>query len=189
VPGTFARLQECTVGVLGSGGLGSHVAAALVRSGVGHLILADPDRVEISNLNRQLFFCDQVGLFKVEALAQTLRRITPFVRLSLHAERITPAKLTSRLGGADLLIEALDAADEKARLIESWLLQQPEKYIVCASGLGGYGRSEDLLVRRMGRLILCGDGTRDARSGLSAGRVGAVAHLQANLAVELLMEG
>ncbi len=61
----------------------------LVRSGVRRLVLADFDRVEEGNLNRQLYFADQLGRLKVEALSETLRRIEPDVELTLVAEPIT----------------------------------------------------------------------------------------------------
>jgi sulfur carrier protein ThiS adenylyltransferase len=187
VPGTFERLRQSSVGILGAGGLGSNVAAALVRAGVGRLIVADHDRVEISNLNRQHFFLDQVGKPKVEALAETLSRINPHIQLTLHEKRVTPANIAELFDPIDILVEALDGAAEKALLIESWLLQRPEDYIVAASGLAGYGDSDKLVTRRLGRMILCGDGEKDAAMGLCAPRVGAVAHLQANAVIEFLL--
>ncbi|MRR13578.1 hypothetical protein EG835_14255, partial [bacterium] len=66
-----ARLARARVAVLGCGGLGSNAAAMLVRSGVGELALVDFDVVEQANLNRQLFFVDQIGVPKVGALATT----------------------------------------------------------------------------------------------------------------------
>lgn len=187
VPGTFERLQQACVGILGVGGLGSNVAASLVRAGVGRLILADHDMVERSNLNRQLFFQDQIGRRKVDAMAETLLRINPKVDLICHRARITPDNLRETFDRADLLVEALDAAKEKALLIEAWLMQMPDRMIVAASGLAGYGKTEDLTVRRVGRMIVCGDGQSDAAQGLCASRVGIVAQMQANTAVEILL--
>jgi sulfur carrier protein ThiS adenylyltransferase len=187
VPGSFDTLKGCTVGIAGAGGLGSNVAAALARAGVGHLILADPDRVELSNLNRQLFFCDQVGRLKVDALAESLRRINPYLTLTLHRERIRPSSVMDVFGRADLLVEAFDSAGEKAMIIEAWRAARPDRYIVAASGLAGYGRTECLDVVRTGFLILCGDGESDQSMGLNACRVGIVANMQANVAVELLV--
>ena len=61
------------IGIAGVGGIGSNVALNLVRSGVMQLKLIDFDRVEPGNLNRQFYFADQIGLFKVEALKINLR--------------------------------------------------------------------------------------------------------------------
>jgi sulfur carrier protein ThiS adenylyltransferase len=188
VPGTFEKLKQAKVGILGAGGLGSNVAAALVRAGVGHLIVADHDHVETSNLNRQLFFLDQVGRPKVEALAETLTRINPYVELILHRLRITPLNILTVFGEVDILVEALDQASEKASLIEAWLVQRPDGFIVAASGLAGFGDTERLEVKRVGRMILCGDGEKDAAMGLCASRVGAVAHMQANAVIEFLLK-
>ena len=187
VPGSAARLKRCTVGIVGAGGLGSNAAHALVRAGVGRLIAADPDGVELSNLNRQLFFRDQAGRPKVEALAETLGRISPQCTLDFHAVRITPDNLLRFFGEADLLIEALDRAESKAELIEAWLRQTSGRYIVAASGLAGIGKTEDLKVRRLGRLILCGDGLSDMATGLCSARVALVASMQANIALSLLL--
>ncbi len=188
VKGAFERLKRCTIGIMGAGGLGSNVASGMVRAGVGHLIVADPDRVEISNLNRQLFFVDQVGMLKVEALAETLKRINPYATIETEATRVTPANMPEIFSDADLLIEALDVAEEKALLIETWMMQRPENRVVGASGIAGAGNTRGLEVRKMGRLYICGDGSSDLSMGLSAGRVGIVAQMQVNTAVELFLE-
>ena len=159
----------------------------LVRAGVGRLILADHDRVELSNLNRQAFFHDQAGLSKVEALAANLRRIHPRVDLDLNEIRLDRDNLIEVMGGADLLVEALDDARAKAEIIETWMRSCPGKPVVGASGLAGYGASDAIGITRMGRLVVVGDGTRDCSEGLCAGRVMAVAALQANEAIALLM--
>ncbi len=65
------------IGIAGAGGIGSNVAVNLVRSSASALKIVDFDRVELSNLNRQFYFHDQIGRFKVEALAENLRRIRP----------------------------------------------------------------------------------------------------------------
>ncbi|MFH2001974.1 MAG: sulfur carrier protein ThiS adenylyltransferase ThiF [Planctomycetota bacterium] len=187
VIGSFETLQKSVVGILGAGGLGSNAAAALVRAGVGTLIIADPDAVEVHNLNRQLYFLDQVGMRKVEALAVTLKRINPYVSLRVHSVEVTPENLISIFNDADLLIEALDLAATKARLIEAWLVRKDHAFVVAASGLAGIGRNTSLDEKRMNRLIVCGDGQSPETMGLCAGRVGAVANMQANAAVEILL--
>ena len=60
-PAVLAVLRQSSVGIAGAGGLGSNVAVALARAGVGRLVIADFDRIEPSNLNRQQYFVDQVG--------------------------------------------------------------------------------------------------------------------------------
>ena len=189
VPGMTARLARCSVGIAGCGGLGSNVAVALTRAGVGHLILADFDKVEPSNLNRQSFFHRDIGRSKVEAIADQLRAIHPAIFLDLFDREVTPDNTAEIFGGADLLVEAFDDATAKVRLIEAWTKAFPDRPIVCGNGLAGYGRTEELKVVRTGRIVFCGDMESDMAMGLSAPRVLAVAAMQANLAVELLMEG
>ena len=72
-----ARLSHASVAICGLGGLGSNIAIALARAGVGHLHLIDFDRIDISNLNRQQYFVRQLGLFKTEALRDNLKEIAP----------------------------------------------------------------------------------------------------------------
>ena len=83
------RLAQCHVAVIGCGGLGSNAAAMLARAGVLELTLIDFDVVEESNLNRQMFFRDQLGMPKTEALAATLRRIRDDLTLHVLQQRVT----------------------------------------------------------------------------------------------------
>lgn len=187
VSGSTAILAAATVGVAGCGGLGSNAAVALVRAGVGRLILVDGDLVEPSNLNRQHYFQRDLGRLKVEALADHLRAIHPAVALELHPHALTAAEVPRVFAGADLLLEAFDRADAKRWLIEAWCRAFPERTVVCASGLSGLGRTEAIRVRRAGRIILCGDERSQASEGLCAARVAIVAAMEANLAIEALV--
>lgn len=189
VPGTTERLRGATVGIAGCGGLGSNAAVALARAGVGRLILADPDRVELSNLNRQHYFQSDIGRAKVEALAGHLRAINPDIELVLHELELTPENAPGIFGEADLLIEAFDRAERKRWLIESWCRAYPDRPIVCGSGLSGIGNTNALKVHSAGRIHMCGDEESDMELGLCASRVGAVANMQANVAIELLVKG
>ncbi|MCD6534411.1 MAG: ThiF family adenylyltransferase, partial [Deltaproteobacteria bacterium] len=92
-PGVHEKIKNSCVGIAGVGGLGSSVAIALVRVGVGKLVVADFDLVEPSNLNRQHYFIDQIGLPKVLALQESLQRINPGVRIEVIQEKITPKNL------------------------------------------------------------------------------------------------
>ena len=76
--GLQAKLEAARVAVCGLGGLGSNVATALARAGVGHLQLIDFDRVEITNLNRQQYRVSQIGLLKTEAMRENLAEIAPW---------------------------------------------------------------------------------------------------------------
>jgi sulfur carrier protein ThiS adenylyltransferase len=188
-PPIRAILRAATVGIAGAGGLGSNVAVALARAGVGRLIIADFDRIEITNLNRQQYFLSQVGRVKVLALRENLERINPFSTYVVHRKRITRANVGAVFGDADLLIEAFDRAVEKQMLIETWLERFRGRPIIAASGLSGYGGNAKIRQRKAGDLYICGDETSEPRRGVSpmAPRVALVAAMQANLAIELLM--
>jgi len=185
----LAALRRSTVGIAGAGGLGSNVAAALARAGVGRLIIADFDVLEAPDLNRQYYFVDQIGRPKVEALAESLGRMNPFSAYEMHNVRIDRTNIGTIFGEADLLVEAFDLADQKQMLIEAWLALRPDRPIIAASGLAGFGGNNKLRQRRLGRLYVCGDEASecDVCSAPMAPRVAAVAAMQANLAVELLV--
>jgi sulfur carrier protein ThiS adenylyltransferase len=185
-PGVHERIKGATVGIAGLGGLGSAVAVALARIGVGRLILADFDIVEPSNLNRQQYFIDQLGLTKSEALEANLRRINPYVEYEAHCVRLTPENIPALFAEADVLVEAFDRPDQKAMLLQSF----KEKPIVAASGLAGHGPGETIGVRKMGdRIYVVGDLETGAAPGcgLMAPRVGIAAHMQANVVLRLLL--
>jgi sulfur carrier protein ThiS adenylyltransferase len=189
-PGVHERIRTATVGIAGVGGLGSPVAVALARCGVGRLIIADFDIVEPSNLNRQHYFIDQLGLPKVEALRQTLERINPYVEVLCHPVRLTPANIPDLFAEVDVLVEAFDCPEQKAMLTEVFLGRVADKPLVVASGVAGYGPANTIRTRRAGsRLYLVGDETSAARpgEGLMAPRVGIAAHHQANAVLRLLL--
>jgi len=189
-PGVHERVKRATVGIAGLGGLGSAAAIALARLGVGHLVLADFDVVEPSNLNRQQYFVEQIGSLKAEALAENLARINPYVELTAHAVRLTPGNVPGIFSGVDVLVEAFDAPGEKAMLMESFAAAYPERPLVMASGLAGHGPGGDIGVRKLGRCIhVVGDleSAAEPGCGLMAPRVGVAAHMQANLVLRLLL--
>lgn len=189
-PGVHAVLKQACVGIAGAGGLGSAIAIALARIGVGRLIVADFDVVEPSNLNRQQFFVDQLGLPKVEALKANLARINPYVRVDAVQVRLTPDNIGEFFAEVAVLIEAFDAADQKAMLVESFGRLCPAKPMVVASGLAGHASSNSIATRKLGpRLYVVGDLSTGAQpgTGLMAPRVGIAAHHQANAALRLLL--
>ncbi|MCK4548105.1 MAG: sulfur carrier protein ThiS adenylyltransferase ThiF [Candidatus Eisenbacteria sp.] len=188
-PGIHKKLKESAVGIAGLGGLGSAVATALARVGIGRLILADFDVVEPSNLNRQHYFIDQIGVPKVRAISETLGRINPYVSIETHEIRLDEESIPRVFAGAQVVVEAFDRAEAKAMLIETVLERMPDAFVVAASGVAGYGENEAIHTHRSGNLIICGDEKTAAAPGmgLMAPRVGVVAHLQANLVMEILL--
>ncbi len=189
-PGIHAVLKKAAVGIAGLGGLGSAVAVALARIGVGRLVLADFDVVEPSNLNRQQYFVDQIGMLKTEACAVNLRRINPYVRIETHCVRLTAENVPQIFGDVDVVVEAFDTAEVKAMIAESYGRAFPDRPIVLASGLAGHLPANTVITRRMGKaMVVVGDLNTAAApgTGLMAPRVGVAAHHQANAVLRLLL--
>jgi len=103
------RLLAANVLIVGLGGLGSPIALYLAAAGVGHLILADHDTVDLSNLQRQIaHHSSSVGKAKVDSAAESVRSINPETRLTLINERLAGAGLARAIAGADLVIDGTD---------------------------------------------------------------------------------
>lgn len=163
------------IGIAGCGGIGSNVAAMLARSGVLKLTVADFDRIEPGNLNRQFFFADQIGQAKAAALRDNLRRINPGIRVHCHSLRITPENVREIFGDCGILVEAFDDAEAKAMLIEEWFSMHPDRLLVGCSGVAGTGLHCRITTSRSETLFIVGDGTSKLSQGTFSARVSAVA--------------
>lgn len=149
----------------------------------------DFDRVDVSNLNRQQYTVDQLGLPKTQALADTLRRIAPYCIVETDAVRVTAENLRKLLAEDDIICEAFDDAEAKAMLVSGVLEHFPYKPLVAASGMAGLGSANTIITRRpLARLYLCGDGTSDVSEGLGlvSARVALCAAHQAHMILRLL---
>ena len=159
--------STATVAVCGLGGLGSNVAIALARAGVGRLILIDFDRVDITNLHRQQYKADQIGMYKTEALAENLKEIAPYISLEVYTERITEENAITLLKDADIICEAFDDAECKAMLTNTLLSEMPDKYLVAASGMAGLYDANSIKTRKVtSKFYLCGDEKSDVGDGI-----------------------
>lgn len=161
------RFSAAAVALCGLGGLGTHIAFALARAGIGKLILIDFDRVDITNLHRQQYKATQIGRYKTEALAENLKENAPYLHTELHTVCITEENAAELLKDADIICEAFDSAQAKAMLVNTVLTVMPEKYIVSASGMAGIGSPNTIRTRKIGKnLYLCGDEKSDVSDGL-----------------------
>ena len=190
-PIAFPLWQKATIGIAGAGGLGSNIALSLARAGTGTLIIADYDIVTLENLNRQQYTLAQIGKLKVEALAENIYSFNPFITLVLHPVKITSANFNAIFGNADLLIEALDEAEQKEMPISCWASNYPNKHLIAASGLAGFGKNASIHTEHYGFLHIVGDMKSELKPEISpvATRVAVVANMQANLALELIAKG
>lgn len=183
------KISAARVAVCGLGGLGSNIAIALARAGVGHLHLIDFDRVDLTNLNRQQYAVGQLGQYKTDALRETLSLVSPYCDVTCDTVRVTEENLPDLLRNEDYICEAFDRAEAKAILVSGVLEHFPEKYLVAGSGLAGLGSANTIQTRRVSkRFYLCGDGTSDSSVGLGlvASRVLVCAAHEANMILRLI---
>jgi sulfur carrier protein ThiS adenylyltransferase len=185
------KLKQAVVGIAGLGGLGSTVAIALARTGVGQLIITDFDKVEKNNLSRQQYFTDQIGQAKVEAMRENLQRVNPDVEVKSYQQKLNADNVPEIFADADVIAECFDGAEEKQMIVETVLTKMNKPIVVTVSGLAGYGNSNVIRTRRVSqRLIMVGDGQSciDSDKILTAGRVGIAANHQANVIVEVIVD-
>ena len=183
------KFEAATVAVCGLGGLGSNIAIALARAGIGKLLLIDFDSVDITNLHRQQFKANQIGLYKADALAENLVEIAPYTEITAVTAKITEENFADLLKEADVVCEAFDNAEAKAMLVNGVLEQLPDCYLVAASGMAGMDTPNTIRTRKvMGRFYLCGDEKNDVADtiGLVAPRVMLCAAHQAHTVLRIL---
>lgn len=181
-------LDRAKIGVAGLGGLGSNVLCHLVRAGIRRFAAADFDVVAASNLNRQFFFVDQIGMKKTEALAANLRRISRRLELDFHDLKLTEKNIPELFADCDIVVEAFDKAEAKTMLIGA--LAKTDIPVVAASGLAGFGRSNDIRLHQVNpRLYIAGDLTSGISPELAPAspRVGIAAAMEANTVIALLL--
>lgn len=103
------RLRAATVLVIGAGGIGSPAIQYLAAAGLGRLRLVDDDRVDATNLQRQVLFGSaDIGVPKVAAAAAAVTRLNPHVTVEQHASRIDGSNAPSLLGGVDVVVDGSD---------------------------------------------------------------------------------
>ncbi len=161
------------VAVIGVGGLGCPAAAALARSGVGRITLVDPDRVELSNLPRQLLYGEaDLGHPKVESAAAHLRRLHPVLEVQTRHEALQRDNAEQILAATDLVIDATDGSEVKF-LINDVATDLGIPF--CHAGVLGWGGQALLVVPGATPCLRCLFAGGDERSDLpTCGRAGIV---------------
>ena len=185
------KFSSATVAICGLGGLGSNIAITLARAGIGKLILIDFDKVDTTNLHRQQYKASQIGMDKTVALSENLKEIAPYTGIESHAVRITEDNALELLKDADIICEAFDDAEAKAMLTNIVPEIMPDKFLVAASGMAGFGSTNTIRTRRVAKkFYLCGDGASDISEAgsLVASRVMLCAAHQAHTVLRILAE-
>lgn len=185
------KFSAATIALCGLGGLGSNIAISLARVGIGKLILIDFDKVDITNLHRQQYKANQIGMDKTDALSENLKEIAPYIGIESHTVRITEDNAVELLKDADIICEAFDNAECKAMLTNLILETMPNKFLVAASGMAGFGSANSIRTRKITRrFYLCGDEESDVQSegSLVSSRVMLCAAHQAHTVLRILAE-
>ena len=183
-------LSQGQVTIAGLGGLGSNVAYSLARIGVGHLHLIDFDVVDITNLNRQQYFMEHIGMPKTDALKSLLLKINPYLDIRTDCVKVTEVNLKELFEDAQIVCEAFDNPEAKAMLVNGILEYFPEKKLVSATGMTGADSSNTITTRRvMKNFYLCGDAVSEPSygNGLMAPRVAICAAHEANMITRLIL--
>lgn len=189
-PGVHEKIKTAAVGIMGLGGLGSQVAVALARIGVGRLLLVDYDVVEPSNLNRQQYFIDQIGMKKTAALKENLLRINPYVEYLTVDAYLSEETIPQVFKDVDVVVECFDNPETKASALRARLVSMPDTGYVASSGLAGFADNNSIRTRKIfPKVFIVGDGETAASpgQGLMAPRVGIAAHHQANQTLRVLL--
>ncbi len=185
------KISSTTVAVCGLGGLGSNIAISLARAGIGKLILIDFDKVDITNLHRQQYKANQIGMCKTEALQNNLKEINPYLETKIHTICLDESNAKDVLADADIICEAFDNAEAKANIVNFVLSEMPNKYIVAASGMAGLDSANLIKTRKVSkRFYLCGDEVSDIKDGIGlvSTRVMLCAAHQAHTVLRIIAE-
>ena len=151
----MARLAEARIAVFGIGGVGGHVAEALVRSGVGTIDLIDNDTVSITNLNRQAVATSKtIGRLKVEAMKERLLEICPSVTVNAHVCFFLPEN-TADFPFADYtyVVDAMDTVTAKIALIAA--CKAVETPVISCMGTGNKLYPEQLQLSDLSKTTMC----------------------------------
>ncbi len=116
---TMEIFKKSKVAVIGIGGVGGYAAEALVRSGIGNIIIVDFDKIDSSNINRQIWALESnIGKLKVEVAKKRLLNINPALKIKTVAERFCKENKEKILDPPiDFVIDAIDSADDKIELL------------------------------------------------------------------------
>lgn len=183
------KIKNTKILIVGCGGLGSNIANILVRTGFLKFVLADYDKVEMKNLNRQVFLQEQCGKKKVLALKKNLLKINQRAKIKLIYEKIDRCNLVEIISKEkpDIVVEAVDNEETKKIIFEESI--KIGKKVVCASGVAGYGDCEKIKIKRGKGFVIAGDMVKSIKDFKPlAPKVTAVAAIQADEVLRMVLK-
>ncbi len=187
------KLLASRVLIIGLGGLGSPVAMYLAAAGVGHLVLADDDVVELSNLQRQIAHnTNDIGLKKVESAKQTIQNLNADITVTCYDKRLNEKELSDEVTAADIVIDGTDNFTTRFALNESCVKNKTPLISGAAIRLEGqvsvFNKTPSSPCYRC---LYKDEGELDAscsNNGVLAPVVGIIGSIQANEAIKVLLD-
>ncbi len=187
------KLLQSRVLVVGAGGLGSPVSYYLAAAGVGTIGIVDNDRVDLSNLQRQILHSTpEVGQPKVESAARTLTALNPDVKINTYATRLSPDNVQEIIAGYDLVVDGVDnfptrfllndaCVMAKKPLVEAGILRWDGMVMTIQPGVGPCYRCVFPAPPPAGAIPSCQE------AGVIGAIAGVIGVLQATEAIKLLL--
>jgi sulfur carrier protein ThiS adenylyltransferase len=181
------KIQSAKIGIGGAGGLGSNAAMILIRSGFKHLEIIDKDTIDASNLNRQQYYVDEIGLPKATILKKRLLAINPEADITVHQTEWSEKNASKFFKNCRIIVEAFDQADWKYKFVDYY--QDKAEYVVCGNGMAGLLEKKPMQVKRIGNIFMVGDYSTDTRQGHPpmAPRVTACAAMMAEVVLDVTL--
>ena len=138
------RLKNAKVFVAGAGGLGSAISIYLAAAGIGRIRIVDHEKIELSNLNRQILYCDEdVGREKAASAEKKLKKINPDVSLEAISETIEENNVLELVGDFDLIVDAMDNFHTRYLLNRTAIVKNIPFFYGAINGL--YGQATTII--------------------------------------------
>ncbi|MFH2093997.1 MAG: tRNA threonylcarbamoyladenosine dehydratase [Pseudomonadota bacterium] len=139
------KIKQARVAIFGLGAVGSFALEALARTGVGHLDLVDFDRVDPSNINRQLFALHStIGREKAELAVERVKDINPACKVTVHSSFVNAQSLEDLLHDQlDVVVDAIDGLNSKINL----LVAARQMNLAVVSSMGAGGRTDISMIK------------------------------------------
>lgn len=185
------KFDNSHVVIVGLGGLGSNIAILLARLGIGNLYLVDFDKVDISNIQRQQYYLEDIGQYKTDIMEKTIKKINPYINVVKITEKLDENNMSDIFKNADIICEAVDSAKTKAIIVDGFFENfSKSKKLVCGNGMTGFSSSNSIKTKKINEnFYICGDFSSDIQTDgtLTSARVAICAGHQANMIIRLII--